>query len=1000
MDANGTRFHLLFGEDDWSRCRTIGGAPAFSPAKQVYWNAPRHEVTLWPDAFRFSTARATHEVSLADRRGAARDRFGNWYWISDDEHSIQILSSGSGVISQFWPSTDDCTERAEDDGGFRARTTAAADTVMLRGLTVTEDHYLVAGVVQHGSERTGGMVITDLYSGGPARLRTWPGAFAPFDLAPRAGGGVWILDGAHRRVWELDRRFEIVCPIPAAPVPEVGGFSAAGRDGVHDVVARATVQADQGWPVPGTGDLIAIAALPAEGVLVLEREDALGFACVHWLASGAPRGAPASTNGMATHIDEGQGQPPFALRAHDFAFGARADDDPERWIGRVFIVAKDGNQAFAFGVELANAQLALHASTDYYPMRLFAGRALVAADGAPFYDCGDRWMPLVQQHRPRYVDAGEIWTPAFDGAEPGCVWHRMMLDACIPPGASVEVYTRASDDWRELTRAEWLSNADRRALAAPDALLDSDAIAEADLAPWRPEPQPYLRADGSELPYQPRESANGRGTWELLFQQARGRFLQVKLVLRGDGRSSPRIRALRAWYPRFSYLEHYLPAVYREQPESASFLDRFLANFEGTFTAVEDRIAAAQLLFDVATAPPDTLDWLGRWFGVALDPSWHDDRRRLFLRHAMEFFAARGTMRGLQMALRLALDECVDDRLFSASAAPRAAPVRIIERFRARRTPLALLGDVRTAVPGPQRIDSSLRWVPVTGGADLHRRYHDAVTAANGAPFPLVKAGAPGEWSDFAQRTLGFVPRVAGPERARWQSWLRREYRSSLADLRDHFGADATFDAMTLPSGESHTPARDAWTKYLAESASRERALWQDFLARRYRTVAALNAAWRTKWTAFARISIADQLPIDGAPLADWFQFEGTVMAMHHTAHQFTVMLPVPKNLRTDTPSQQRRLALAKSVLDLEKPAHTVFDMRFYWAMFRLGEARLGDDTVIDLGSRAPELMSAMVLGTNYLAESFLAAHSGADAPSRTQIGRDRVGRSARLGGP
>ena len=59
MDANGTRFHLLFGEGDWSRCRTVGGEPAFSPAKQVYWNAPRHEVTLWPDAFRFPTARAS-----------------------------------------------------------------------------------------------------------------------------------------------------------------------------------------------------------------------------------------------------------------------------------------------------------------------------------------------------------------------------------------------------------------------------------------------------------------------------------------------------------------------------------------------------------------------------------------------------------------------------------------------------------------------------------------------------------------------------------------------------------------------------------------------------------------------------------------------------------------------------------------------------------------------------------------------------------------------------
>src|SRR4029453_14804583 len=107
--------------------------------------------------------------------------------------------------------------------------------------------------------------------------------------------------------------------------------------------------------------------------------------------------------------------------------------------------------------------------------------------------------------------------------------------------------------------------------------------------------------------------------------------------------------ALRVWYPRFSYLDRYLPAVYREDASSASFLDRFLANFEGILTTIEDRIAAAQIFFDVARATPDPLDWLAQWFGVALDPSWDDNRRRLFIRHAMDFFATRGTIRGLEI---------------------------------------------------------------------------------------------------------------------------------------------------------------------------------------------------------------------------------------------------------------------------------------------------------------------------------------------------------------
>ena len=124
-----------------------------------------------------------------------------------------------------------------------------------------------------------------------------------------------------------------------------------------------------------------------------------------------------------------------------------------------------------------------------------------------------------------------------------------MLDACIPPEAEVMVWSRAANDQRELALAE-----------------------------WQPEPQPYLRGNGSELPFAPRSSKEikGLGTWELLFQNARGRFLQLQIRLAGNGRTTPRLRALRAYYPRFSYLNHYLPAVYREDGESAWFLDRFL----------------------------------------------------------------------------------------------------------------------------------------------------------------------------------------------------------------------------------------------------------------------------------------------------------------------------------------------------------------------------------------------------------------------------------------
>lgn len=138
------------------------------------------------------------------------------------------------------------------------------------------------------------------------------------------------------------------------------------------------------------------------------------------------------------------------------------------------------------------------------------------------------------------------------------------------------------------------------------------------LVPWRHEPDPYRR-NKSELPWLPTLEKSNAGTWEALLQNARGRYLQLRLTLLGNGRATPRITALRAYYPRFSWLEHYLPAAWRRDPVSAAFVERWLANPEGVFTALEDRLAAVHCLFDARSVPVAMLDWLGSWFRAGAD---------------------------------------------------------------------------------------------------------------------------------------------------------------------------------------------------------------------------------------------------------------------------------------------------------------------------------------------------------------------------------------------
>jgi hypothetical protein len=207
---------------------------------------------------------------------------------------------------------------------------------------------------------------------------------------------------------------------------------------------------------------------------------------------------------------------------------------------------------------------------------------------------------------------------------------------------------------------------------------------------------------------------------------------------------------------------------------------------------------------------------------------------------------------------------------------------------------------------------------------------------------------------------LGFVPAVGAAERGRWRAFL-------LA--RDVAGAEAA----VLPRDDFQSDAdRERWRAFNGTTdGAWMRARWHDFLARRYRGIERLNRAWDTRWTAFDLIALPDALPQSETAQGDWLQFERQVLAMHRTAHRFSVLLPVG-DITVDPAEIERRLGLARRIVDLEKPAHTVFDVRYYWAFFRVGEARLGIDTQLGAGSRAPELIPEAVLGRAYLGASFV----------------------------
>lgn len=995
MDANGTRFHLLLGRDDWAQCsvETPSGKKSLKelwellpsePGTGLSWNEERGELTLEPRLFKFIAAPKDTFPVIENRRGAAQDRFGNWYWIDETSLKIRVRSIGSNQVTDFWPLDQNCPDRSST-GDFEPLDEDPQTTPFtFAGLSITADHYLVAGVTNPA-----GLLIFDLHTGGEPRRVRWPNGipFTPFDMAPRPGGGVYILDREHKSYWALDRHFNVIGPQDDAETvlaeARTDDFQPVDESEVRSTKRRVFPKSFSLLQSPlALKDPIAIEALPDGTVLILDHDPSLEFSQIYRYRLDQQLPDQISTEAILQRIEESQ-KADFTLLAYDIAFVPQHDEAGQAAPDRLYVVAADGNQSYAFRLCLRDEKVELQPIGEYLPMRLFGGKALVGTPAGAYYDFAESWIPLIQQRRPRYVAEATFETPLktaldkpyFDSGEPDCTWHRIMLDAHIPPDTKIEIWSRASNEETELP-----------------------------LLSWQREPAPYLRGDGSELPFLRASHSTvcagvqnrklGAGTWELLFQRARGRFLQLRIRLSGDERGTPRLRALRAYYPRFSYLSNYLPGVYREDTQSASFLDRFLSNVEGMYTSLEDKIAAAQVLFDVRSAPREVLDWLAGWFGVALDPSWDEARRRMFIAHAMDFFQYRGTIRGLTMALHLALDKCADESIFSQNGdRNRPEEIRIVERYRTRSLPGVIFGDP-TQATGLRAVAVESSWRPEQGRANLIQRYITAVAPnVTATQYPLVPPGEAAEneiWNQFSASTLGFVPSSAAPERAAWQAFLQSRYANVQLLNSAHQTAHTTFQDITVPRDlPAVANARQDWEDFVLGPAWVTRNQWQNFLARRYRRIKSLNAAYGTGWTSFEFIPLPDELPLDGAPLADWFQFESVVLRMQRAAHRFTVLLPVPLSVAFNPEEHRRRLELSRRIVELEKPAHTVFDLRFYWAMFRVGEARLALDTVIDQGSRAPQLLPELVLGAGFVGESHLAPPVPENARDRRILGRD-----------
>jgi len=230
-------------------------------------------------------------------------------------------------------------------------------------------------------------------------------------------------------------------------------------------------------------------------------------------------------------------------------------------------------------------------------------------------------------HRfPHFEKHGVYISRAMDSDIDRCQWHKILLDGAaeIPTGASVTVWTYTS----EIERT-------------------SEDISALDDKSWH---------------------TGQTNAKNFLILSPPGRYLWLKIEIKGNGVDTPVLRRLKVFFPRLSYLQ-YLPAVYQAEPASKDFLERFLSIFEEVFSSIEGKIKRLPQLFDPDGVPENLLSWLASWVDMAFDPSWSVATRRQLLRNAPELYRRRGTPAGLKKFLWLAL----------------GVEVQILEHFQLRR---------------------------------------------------------------------------------------------------------------------------------------------------------------------------------------------------------------------------------------------------------------------------------------------------------------------------
>lgn len=184
-----------------------------------------------------------------------------------------------------------------------------------------------------------------------------------------------------------------------------------------------------------------------------------------------------------------------------------------------------------------------------------------------------------------------------------------------------------------------------------------------------------LRATAALQPANPDEGLEQDG-W---VPSPPGRYLWLRVELAGTGYATPAVGRIDVRHDG-SMPADLLPPVFREDPEAARFLDRFLDLPAAELEHVEARLADRERIVDPRLATPEDLSRLARNLGVVLEESWDEADRRRLLTGVRRELTRRGTPAALEAQLAAVLAAVSGRDLVRLAGFPR-----LLEGFRERR---------------------------------------------------------------------------------------------------------------------------------------------------------------------------------------------------------------------------------------------------------------------------------------------------------------------------